>query len=54
MCSSSEIGVDSLSIGLNLVSKLVENFEGGFTTYENEFSLLEEGVLVINRSLHGG
>ena len=54
MCSSYEIGVDRLGICLDIISKLVDHFEGGFTTDGSEVSLLEEGVLVINKSRHGG
>ena len=36
MCSSSEIGVDGLNVGLDLVLKLVESFKGGFDTYWSE------------------
>ena len=53
MCSSSEIVVDSLYVGLYIVSKLVENFKGGFAVDGSESSSLEEGVLVIGRDFHG-
>ena len=51
---SSESGVDGLDICLDIVSKLVERFEVGFTTDGSEVSSLEEGVLLINRARHGG
>ena len=47
MCSSYNIAVDSLHVGLHLISMLVENFKGGLATYWSEVFLLEEGVLVI-------
>ena len=53
MYSSSDNGVDRLSVGLNLVLKIVEHFEGGFATYGVEVRSLEEGVLVINIARHG-
>ena len=53
LCSSSDIEIDSLGVGLNLVSRLVERFEGGFATDGSEFSLLEDGVLVMNIYHHG-
>ena len=40
MCSSSNIGLDSLCVGLNLISKLVERFGGGFTTDGSEVGSL--------------
>ena len=52
MCSSSDIGIDSLRVGFNLVLKLVERFEGGFATDGSEVISLKEGVFVINRSIH--
>ena len=54
MCSSSEIGVDRLGACLDLVSNIMERFEGGFSTYGSEVSLPERGVLVINVFRHGG
>ena len=54
MCSSSNIRVDGLHIGLDLISKLVERFGGGFTTDWSEFCSLEERVLVVDRAQHGG
>ena len=54
MCSSSEIGVDGLGIYLDIVSNLVERFEGSFDTDCSEVSSLEEGILVINRACPGG
>ena len=53
MCYSSEIGVDGLGVDHDLVLKILESFEGGFTTYWSEFCLLEEGVLVVDRAFHG-
>ena len=50
MCSSSEIGVYGLGVCLDLVLKLVENFEGRFAMDGSEVCLTEEGVLVINRA----
>ena len=46
--------VDGLGVCFNLVSKLVERFEGGFATDGSEVGSLEEGDLVINISRHGG
>ena len=54
MCSSSDIGTDSLCVGFNLVLKLVERFEGGLATDGSEAISLEEGVFVINRYIHIG
>ena len=54
MCSSSEIVVYGLGICLDLVSKLVESFEGGFDTDGSEVISLEKVVLVINIARHGG
>ena len=53
MCSSSEIVVDSLYVGLYLVSKLVEIFKDGLAVDGSEAGSLEEGVLVIGRDFHG-
>ena len=53
MCSSSEIGLYRLGVCLDLVSNIVEHFEGGFATDESEVSLLEEGVLEIYIACHG-
>ena len=54
MYSSSDIGVGGLRVGINLVSNIVENFEGGFATDGSEVSSLKEGVLVIDRACNGG
>ena len=54
ICSSSKIGVDRFRVVLDLVSKLVESFEGRFATDWSEVGSLEEGVLVIDRTCHGG
>ena len=53
MCSSSQIGVDGLRVGLGLVLNLVEHFEGGFATDWSEVCSLEDGVLVIDGAHHG-
>ena len=50
--SSSDIGVYSLFVGLNLVSELVERFEGGFATVGSEVESLKEVVLIIDRACH--
>ena len=54
MCSSSDIRVDRIGVCLDLVSKLVERFKGGFATDGSEVSSLEEGILGINRAFYGG
>ena len=54
MCSSSEIRVDRLGVCLDLVSNILERFEGEFSTGGSEFISLKEGVLVINRARYGG
>ena len=54
MCSSSEIGVDRLGFCLDLISKLVERFEGGFAIDGSDVSSLEKDVLVINVACRGG
>ena len=52
--SSSDIGEDDSRVYLDLVSKIVDNFEGGFATYWSEVGLLEYDVLVIDRTFHSG
>ena len=54
MCSSSDIGVDGIGVFLDLFSKFVERFEGGFTTNGSEVRSLKNGVLVINVARNGG
>ena len=54
MCSSSKIGVDGFRVFLDLVLKLVDSFEGGFVMDWSEVGLIEYGVLVIDRTRHGG
>ena len=54
MLSYSEIGVDRLGFFLDLVSKLVECFECGFSINGSEVGLLEKDVLLINVARHGG
>ena len=54
MCSSSEIGIDGLSICLDLFLEIVERFKGEFAMDGSDVSSLEEGVLVINKAHHGG
>ena len=54
MLSYSEIGVDGLGFCLDLVLKLVECFECGFSINGSEVSLLEKDVLVINVARHAG
>ena len=54
MCSSSNIGINGIGVGLDFVSKLVESFKGGFAMDWSEFCSLEEGVLVIDSTCHGG
>ena len=54
MCSFNEIEADSPRVELDLVSKLVERFKGGFATDWSEVFLFEDGVLVTDRALHGG
>ena len=54
MCSSSEIGVDGISVVLDFILKLVEHFEGGFAMNWSEVCSLEEGVLVVDRNPHYG
>ena len=53
-CSSSKIGVYVLHVGLDLVSKLVETFEGGLAMDWIDVCLLEEVVFVTDRDRHGG
>ena len=54
MCSSSKMGVDGLGVCLDLISKLVEHFKGGFAMDGSEVSSTKEGFLVINSACHGG
>ena len=54
MRSSSEIGVYGLGVCLDLISKIVERFKGGFATDGSEVSSLEEGILVMDRARHVG
>ena len=54
MRSSSDIGLERLGVCLDLVSKLVESFEGGFATDGSEARSLEKGVFVIDVACHGG
>ena len=54
MCSSYGIGVYGLEACLDIFSKLVERFEGGFATAGSGVISLEEGVLVINSARNSG
>ena len=54
ICSSSEIGVDVLHVGLDFVSKFVDHSEGEFSTDWSGVCSLEVGVLVIDIHFHGG
>ena len=54
MCSTYKVEVNVFGVFLDLVLKLVERFEVGFATDGSEVSSLKEGVLVVNRSIHGG
>ena len=54
MCSSSKIVVDGLRVGLDIVSKIVKHFKGGFATDWGEVCSIEDGVLVIYRAHRGG
>ena len=54
LCSSSNIGVDGLRVGLDIVLKLVESFKGELAMDWNEVCSLEECVLVIDIACHGG
>ena len=47
MCSYSDIVLYGLGVLLDLVSKLVDRFEGGFSTDRSEVSLLQKGVLIV-------
>ena len=53
MFYSSNIGVYGLGVFLDLVSNLVEHFEGGFATDGSDVSSLEKVVLVVNVARHG-
>ena len=53
MRSSSDIGLERLGVCLDLVSKRVESFEGGFATDGSDVGLLEEGVIVVYIACHG-
>ena len=53
MWSSSEIGVYRLVVCLDIFLKLVGRFEGDFATDGSYVSLIEEGVLLVNRNCHG-
>ena len=52
MYFSSEIGVDSLRVGLNIASEILEHFKGGFAIDYSWVFSLEEGVLVFDRACH--
>ena len=54
MCSSSKIGDDGLEVCLDIFSKLVERFEGGFAMDGSEVRSTEKGVLVINVACNCG
>ena len=54
MCSSSDIGVYGLDVCLDIVSKLVENFKGGFATDGSDVISPKKGVLEMNVARHGG
>ena len=54
MYSYSKNVVDGLGVFLDLVSNILERFEGWFFTDGSEVIFLEEGVLVIHRACHGG
>ena len=54
VCSSPKNGVDGFRIDLHLVSKLVENLEGGLTMNYNEFGSVGSGALEIYITHHVG
>ena len=54
MCSTSKIIVDGLRVRLDIVSKLVEPFKGGFSNDGSDVCLLEKSVLVVDSAFHSG
>ena len=54
MCSLYNIRVDRLGVFLDLFSKLVDHFEGGFTMDGSEDILIKEVFRVTNGARQGG
>ena len=52
MCFTSKIRVDGLRVRLDIVSKLVEPFKGGFSNDGSDVCLLEKSVLVVDSDFH--
>ena len=54
MFFSSDIAVDGIRVGLDIILRLVQRLEGGFAADWSEFFSLKKGVIVFDRNCHSG